>query len=62
MIDKQLRDALKARGESDYAVGKATKLGQSVIYRFRTGKGISLANAAVLAKYLGCTLKVPAKR
>ena len=61
MIDKQLRDALKARGESDYTVGKETKLGQSVIYRFKSGKSISLANAAIVAKYLGCTLNVPKK-
>jgi hypothetical protein len=57
MIDKQLRDALKAHGESDYTVGEKTKLGQSVVYRFKVGKPISLPNAAILAKYLGWELR-----
>ncbi|HVX10909.1 MAG TPA: helix-turn-helix domain-containing protein [Pirellulales bacterium] len=59
-IDESLRIAINKRikaGESEYVIGRATGVGQSVVYRFRTGKGISLENAAKLAKYLGLQLK-----
>lgn len=61
-IDHQLRKALIAHGESDYVVGKATKLGQSIIYRFKAGKGISLSNAAVVAAYLGLELRPKSRK
>ena len=52
-IIDQLRRAMRDRGESEYAIAKASGVNQSVVNRFASGeRGISLETAAKLCEYL----------
>jgi hypothetical protein len=56
-LDKQLREAIKACGESKYIVGNKTGVDSGVISRFMNRRrGISLATASRLCEYLGLRL------
>jgi plasmid maintenance system antidote protein VapI len=52
-IVEQLQHAIVESGESEYAIGKATGISQSVLSRFvNAERGISLETAAKLCSYL----------
>jgi len=56
-ITDQLRSAIKASSETEYAIWKASGVHQSVINRFVNDRqGISLETAAKLCKHLGFSL------
>jgi hypothetical protein len=57
-VSEQLRKALKASGESMYAVSKATGINTSVLSRFvMNGAGLRSENLDILAAYLGLALR-----
>jgi hypothetical protein len=59
-IADQLRSAIKASDESEYAIWKASGVHQSVINRFvHRHQGISLQTAAKLCEHLGFSLLAP---
>ena len=52
-IVEQLRQAIVDSGESEYAVGKATGVSQTIFSRFiNSERGISIETAAKLCSYL----------
>ena len=58
IITEQVRLAIDARGESRYAICKATGIDQGQLSKFMTGKlGLSLDALDVLCAYLGLELK-----
>jgi plasmid maintenance system antidote protein VapI len=57
-IADQLRQAIQASGQSQYALAKAVGVHQSVISRFLAGqRDVTLATAAKLAEHLGLELR-----
>lgn len=57
-IIDELRRAIRDSGESEYAIGRATGVSQSILSRFVNGeRGISLETAAKLASYLELELR-----
>ena len=61
-LSENLRKALAECGETVYAVAKETGIPMSTLHRFKHGEGsLRLANADVLADYLGVRL-VPDQR
>jgi plasmid maintenance system antidote protein VapI len=56
-VSEQLRKAILASGESQYAMAKATGVDQAVLSRFIRGeRGIGSDTFAILCKHLGLTL------
>lgn len=56
-IVEKLRAAIRDSGETEYGIGKAAGVSQSVINRFVNGeRGIALETAARLCSYLKLTL------
>lgn len=52
-LSEQVRECLRACGETRYAVSQATGIAQSVLSRFMAGQtGLSGASLDVLGKYL----------
>ena len=57
------RRTIVESGESEYAIGKATGVSQSVLSRFvRSERGISLETAAVLCDHLNLALTLQTGR
>lgn len=57
-IVDQLQRAIRASGETEYAIAKGSGVSQSIINRFVSGeRGISLETAAKLAAYLKLDLR-----
>ena len=57
-IIEELRRAIRDSGESEYAIGKATGVSQSILSRFVNGeRGISLETAAKLCEHLELELR-----
>jgi len=62
-ISRQLRDAIRASGYSQYRLSEETGVGKSVLSRFMAGKyNLSLANADRLAAFLGLRLTQDKRR
>jgi len=58
-----IRAALKASGQSRYAIAKATSISQAHLCQFVKGtKGLSVEAAEVLAEHLGLELVARPKR
>ena len=56
-IVEQLRLAIAASGQTEYAIAKGSGVSQSVVNRFVNGeRGISLETAAKLCEYLDLDL------
>lgn len=56
-IDDQLRAAIKASGQTHYAIAKGSGVTPAMIDRFVSGeRDIRFATAAKIASYLGLTL------
>jgi hypothetical protein len=56
-INDTLRKAVEDSGMTRYAIAQATGINESTLSRFvASGRGISLANADVLATFLGYEL------
>jgi hypothetical protein len=56
-INDTLRKAVEDSGMTRYAIAQATGINESTLSRFvASGRGISLANADVLAAFLGYEL------
>jgi transcriptional regulator with XRE-family HTH domain len=57
-IVDQLRRAIKASGQTEYAIAKGSGVSQSIVNRFVSGeRGISLETAAKIATYLKLDLR-----
>jgi transcriptional regulator with XRE-family HTH domain len=57
-IVDQLQRAIRASGQTEYAIAKGSGVSQSIINRFVSGeRGISLETAAKIAAYLKLDLR-----
>ena len=57
-IVDQLRRAIRASGQTEYAIAKGSGVSQSIVNRFVSGeRGISLETAAKIAAYLKLNLR-----
>jgi transcriptional regulator with XRE-family HTH domain len=57
-IVDQLQRAIRASGQTEYAIAKGSGVSQSIVNRFVSGqRGISLETAAKLAAYLKLDLR-----
>lgn len=61
-VSEQLRRAVKASGETRYAIAQATGVNQSTLSRFMQGGGLSSENLDLIAEHLGLELRQKRKR
>lgn len=53
---KQLRNEIETSGKSRYAIAEETGIGESMLGRLMSGRGVSVATAERLADYFGLEL------